>query len=162
DFFGGDLPDGPGVATLLPFFPRTDPNRVFGGPGGGGPADPDRRLETIELDPAFTVPVDDPVLGTPFALPTDGSSGTIDRATVVLVAGPGLTIAAPDADGDPSRESIVVDAAAGIDVSLDDAGTAGDAPAGTTLTVFVDGFPLEKLAVSFTAGGGGATTTTTS
>src|SRR5262245_28104630 len=240
DFFGGDLPDGPGVATLLPFFPRTDPNRVFGGPGGGGPADPDRRLETIELDPAFTVPVDDPVLGTPFALPTDGSSGTIDRArvvagplsrfrfvrpsvaadfpdadpavetplyrgatgallealataevaddgpgnpthvrlvpvdlldnvtdppagaTVVLVAGPGLTIAAPDTDGDPSRESIVVDTAAGIDVALDDAGTAGDAPAGTTLTAFVDGFPLADLAVSLTAGGVAAATTTTS
>jgi hypothetical protein len=81
-FFEGNVPDGPGVATLLPFFPRLDPKRVVDGEGRGGPADPDERLG-FELEPAFDVPVNDPVLGTPFALPTSGASPTIDRAVVV-------------------------------------------------------------------------------
>ena len=81
-FFEGNVPDGPGVATSLPIFPRLDPDRVIEGNGRGGPADPDERLG-FELEPAFDVPADDPVLGTLFALPTNGSNVTIDRAVVV-------------------------------------------------------------------------------
>lgn len=84
-FLSGNVPDGPGVATLLPMFPRLDPRRVIDGEGRGGPADPDERLG-FELEPAFPVPVQDPVLGTPFAIPLDGTSPTIDRAR--SVAGP--------------------------------------------------------------------------
>src|SRR5439155_1590162 len=74
-FFFGSVPDGPPVATRMPFFPRYDPDRVVEANGRGGPAEPAHRLG-IELEPAFEPPVDDPDLGTPFALPTDGSSPT--------------------------------------------------------------------------------------
>jgi hypothetical protein len=80
-FFFGAVPEGPGVATLLPFFPDTIPDHVVPGRGGWGPASPDTRLDFV-LRPAFEPPVDDAVVGTPFALPTDGSSPTIDRAIV--------------------------------------------------------------------------------
>ncbi len=80
-FFEGNLPDGPGLATMLPFFPRLDPERVLDGEGRGGPAGPSVRLG-IELEDEFDPPVDDPQLGTPFAIPTDGSSPTVDRAVV--------------------------------------------------------------------------------
>ncbi len=81
-FFGGNLPDGPGLATMLPFFPRLDPDRILDGDGRGGPASPDGRIG-IELEGEFDPPVDDPELGTPFAIPTNGSSPTVDRADVV-------------------------------------------------------------------------------
>ncbi|TMA53372.1 MAG: hypothetical protein E6J75_15445, partial [Deltaproteobacteria bacterium] len=221
-FFFGSVPDGPPIATRLPFFPRYDPNRVVEGNGRGGPAHPEHRLG-VELEAAFDPPVDDPTLGTPFALPTDGSP-TIDRAVVyarplsrmrfvrpsspagfpvgietplhpgaggtlyedlssvdvpddgpgatvpvrlvpvdeldnvtdpppgaqaTIVAGPGLVISAPDTDGNPSRETVPVASAAGVDVTLDDAGGAGDSGAGSTLTVAFDGVPVETLAVRF-------------
>jgi len=84
-FFFGAVPDGPPIATRLPFFPRYDPDRVVEANGRGGRAEPENRLG-IELEPAFEPPVDDPQLGTPFALPTDGSSATIDR--VLVYGGP--------------------------------------------------------------------------
>jgi len=80
-FFFGSLPNGPGVATLLPFFPDVVPYDVVPGRGAWGPASPDTRLDYV-LRPAFEPPVDDALVGTPFALPTDGSSPTIDRAIV--------------------------------------------------------------------------------
>jgi hypothetical protein len=81
DFFLGTVPDGPGIATLLPFFPRLDPDRVIDTDGSAGPALPNGRLG-VEFESEFEAPVNDPLLGTPFALPTDGSSVTIDRALV--------------------------------------------------------------------------------
>jgi hypothetical protein len=81
-FFEGNVPDGPGVATSLPMFPRLDPDRVIEGDGRGGPADPDERLG-FEWEPAFDEQEEDPVLGPLFALRTDGSNVTIDRALVV-------------------------------------------------------------------------------
>src|SRR6185503_17311869 len=70
DFLEGNVPDGPGIATMLPFFPRIDAERAVESGGRGGPATPDVRLG-VELEDEFEPPVDDPVLGTPFALPTD-------------------------------------------------------------------------------------------
>ena len=55
-FFLGNVPDGPGVATLLPFFPRLDPQRVVESEGRGGPATPSTRLG-VQLEPAFDPPV---------------------------------------------------------------------------------------------------------
>lgn len=81
DFFFGAVPDGPGVATLLPFFPDLAPDRVVDAEGRGGPAGPEVRIGVM-LEDAFDPPVGDPVLGTPFALPTNGSSPTVDRAVV--------------------------------------------------------------------------------
>jgi|GEM_PF-3790718 len=227
-FFSGNVPDGPGVATLLPMFPRLDPRRVVDGEGRGGPADPDERLG-VELEPAFPVPVNDPVLGTPFAIPLDGSSLTVDRARVVsgpvsrarflrpaavvgysdeseaalypagggellepqpavaladdgpgggvtvhlfpvdrldnvtdpngegvtLLAGHGLAIVAPDTDGDPLREQGVLASAAGLAVTVDDAGGANDSGPSTTLTVVMNGVPVDVLPVTLTPGNGG-------
>lgn len=225
-FFEGNVPDGPGVATLLPFFPRLDPDRVVDGEGRGGPATPDGRIG-IELEPAFDIPIADPVLGTPFALPTNGSSPTIDRAVVVggtmsraqlvmtapatgyaldveaplrlgaggellvprtslslvddgegggaavrvvpvdlldqvtdppvgatatLIAGPGLVVAEPDADGDPTRETVALSSAAGVTVTIDDAGGANDSGAASALTVLTGGVPTDALPVTLTTG----------
>ena len=80
-FMLGNVPDGPAITTLLPFFPRLDPDRVIESGGRGGPAGPEVRLG-VQTEPAFDPPVGDPDLGTPFALPTDGSSPTIDRVLV--------------------------------------------------------------------------------
>ncbi len=80
-FFFGNVPDGPGVATLLPFFPRLDPDRLIEGNGSGGRAAPDVRLG-VEIENAFDPLASDPLLGTPFALPTNGTSPTLDRAIV--------------------------------------------------------------------------------
>lgn len=233
-FMFGNVPDGPGVSTALPFFPDLNPLRVVEGRGAGGPAGPGVRFN-VEIVPAFDPPVSDPVLGTPFALPTDGSSVTVDRAqstggpysrarfvrpselaefpedvevpiyrgaggqlfqelrsvnladdgpgrglktvrlvpadlydnitdppagtTVTLVVSPGLRIAAPDTDGSPTRETIVIDSAAGVDVVLDDLGRANDGPPSGILAVTEAGVPTEALAVTLTpvvgAGGGG-------
>jgi hypothetical protein len=81
DFFLGTVPDGPPIATLMPFFPRLDPDRVIDTDGSAGPALPDGRIG-VEFEDEFDPPVGHPQLGTPFALPTDGSSVTIDRAFV--------------------------------------------------------------------------------
>ncbi|TMA53606.1 MAG: hypothetical protein E6J75_15125, partial [Deltaproteobacteria bacterium] len=51
-FFFGAVPDGPPIATRLPFFPRYDPDRVVEANGRGGRAEPENRLG-IELEPAF-------------------------------------------------------------------------------------------------------------
>jgi hypothetical protein len=191
----------------------------------------------VEFEPAFAPPVNDPALGTPFAIPTDGSSGTVDvvqiisgplsrarfvrpsvaagfpsgdtripllpsavatlweplaqatlpddgagnglvarlvpvdlfdnvtdpppQTSVTLVAGPGLRIASPDADASPSTETIPLAAAAGVDVTIDDAGIAGDGPASSRVTVLRDGLPVDELVVTLNGGGGGSTSTTT-
>ncbi|HEV7730939.1 MAG TPA: choice-of-anchor X domain-containing protein [Candidatus Binatia bacterium] len=81
-FFEGNLPDGPGLSTMLPFFPRLDPDRIVDGEGRGGAASPDGRID-IELEAEFDPPVDHPQLGTPFAIPTNGTSPTVDRADIV-------------------------------------------------------------------------------
>jgi hypothetical protein len=94
DFFLGTVPDGPAIATLLPFFPRLDPDRVIDTDGSAGPGLPNGRI-AIELESEFAPPVGDPVLGTPFALPTDGSSVTIDRAIVGGAAVAGLRFVRP-------------------------------------------------------------------
>src|SRR5205823_4357472 len=80
-FWGGSVRGGRPVARRVPLFPGYDRDRVVEANGRGGPAEPAHRLG-IELEPAFEPPVDDPDMGTPFALPTDGSSPTIDRVSV--------------------------------------------------------------------------------
>lgn len=234
-FMEGNVPDGPPIATMFPFFPRFAPDRVIDSEGRGGPAGPDVRLG-LELEPAFDPPVNDPTLGTPFAIPTDGSSGTVDvvqiisgafsrarfvhasaaagfpasatrlpllpsavgtlwepltqvaladdgagngtvahlvpvdlfdnvadpppSTSVTLVAGPGVRIASPDLDANPSTETIPLVAAAGVDVTIDDAGVAGDGPATSRVTVLLGGLPVDELAVTLTGGGGSTSTTT--
>lgn len=76
----GAIPDGPPVATLLPFFPRLDPDRVIDGHGNGGPGIPGERFGVF-LEPEFDNGAA-PSIAEAFALPTDGSSPTIDRVVV--------------------------------------------------------------------------------
>src|SRR6185436_12512354 len=78
----GNVPDGPPISTMQPFFPRFAADRVVDSEGRGGPAGPDVRLG-IEFEPAFDPPVNDATLGTPFAIPTDGSSGTVDVVQII-------------------------------------------------------------------------------
>jgi hypothetical protein len=233
-YFEGNVPDGPGVATSLPMFPRLDPDRVIDGDGAGGPADPGERLG-FEWEPAFDDQEEDPVLAPLFALRTDGSNVTIDRAVVAggavsrarflqpaglggfsdeteaplyrgaggvllaprsavsladngagggvaaqlvpvdgldnvtdpapgaaatVVAGPGLVIAAPDADGDPGRETVSLATAAGVAITIDDGGGTNDSGATSSVAVVMDGVPVESLAVQLTPGSGGGSTTT--
>lgn len=74
--------DGPWVATLLPFMLSPDPQRIIG-QGRVLPPNPEGLVE-VRLEPEkLYVPVGHPSLGTPFALPTDGSSPTIDLARAV-------------------------------------------------------------------------------
>lgn len=227
DFFLGTVPDGPGIATLLPFFPRLDPERMIDTDGSAGPALPNGRIG-VELEDEFAPPVDHPVLGTPFALPTDGTSVSIDRASVLggtpsrlrfvrpssavgltgeeprlavrpgadgtlveplteitvvddgpgngvearlvpsdvldnvsdpvgavvarLAASPGLRIAEPDTDADPSTEPLAVGDAAGVVITVDDGAGANDSGATGTITVEMAAVPVERLTVVLSGG----------
>jgi len=107
--------DGPWIATLLPFMPSTDPHRILGGTSHA--PDPDT-LADIELEmdsERHWVPTPDhPVIGTPLAIPLDGSSITVDLARAVsgpaVGAGIGVPIdvatyvAAPDRRLLPARD----------------------------------------------------------
>jgi hypothetical protein len=81
-FLAGNVPDGPGVSTLQPVFPELDPLRTIEGNGLGGMPSPTTRLG-FEFEAAFDPdPPAHAALATSFALPTDGTSPTIDRATI--------------------------------------------------------------------------------
>lgn len=80
--------DGTPVFTLWPIYPPLDPRRVIGN-GNAPPPDPDAP-SGIKWEPAhnFLPPPGDPQLGTPFALPVDGSSVSTDQ--VVVLSGPAV------------------------------------------------------------------------
>jgi hypothetical protein len=70
--------DGPWVSTLLPFMPPIDPTRIIGR-GNVRPPDPERLVEvTLEGERFGRLAPGHAVLGTPFAIPLDGSSVTVD------------------------------------------------------------------------------------
>lgn len=80
--------DGTWIATLLPFMPSADPGRIL----GGNPRAPDPAyLADVELEitsDRHWLPIPShPVIGTPFAIPLDGSSVTVDLARAE--SGPG-------------------------------------------------------------------------
>ncbi len=134
--YGGNVPDGPAVATLFPFFPNLDPDRVIDG-GHVGPASETEPLGVV-FEMAFDVPVGDPVLGTPFALPTDGSSPTIDRAS--SVSGPAVRLRsvaeAPVSGWVNGVESTILRGASGVLLEpRASASVADDGPGGTTATL---------------------------
>ena len=234
EFFLGTVPDGPAISTSQPFFPRTEPDRVIDTDGSAGLAEPEGRI-AIEFEDEFEPDPVHPLLGAAFALPTDGSDQTIDRATVLgggvsrlrfvrpssaagvtaddprlplkpdaagalvapqselaiaddgpgngaavrvvpsdvldnvadstspaaarLVASAGLSIVEPDTDGDPSSEPVAVVGAAGVQVTLDDAGGAGDSGASARLFVEMNGVTVASLAVAFGGEPGGTAPT---
>src|SRR5262245_51779622 len=88
--------DGPWMATLLPYMPPLDPKRIIGGNGQGGP-DPTHLLADFELvfEKVFSPPPNDPVLGTPYAIPLDGSSPTVDLVRSVSGPASGVGFGSP-------------------------------------------------------------------
>src|SRR5947208_3393426 len=92
--------------------------------------------------PVRLVPVD------AFDNVTDPPAG----AQATLIAGPGLVIAEPDPDGDPTRETVPIGGADGVDVALHDTGGVGDSGTASTRTVAVGGVPAGRLAVRFVPG----------
>jgi len=81
-FFG----DGPPILTLWPYFPPLRTSLVIGG-ANYGPPDPRMRTEVMfGVDTNYLTEPDHPVLGTPFAVPVDGSSPTTDQ--FIVISGP--------------------------------------------------------------------------
>lgn len=114
--------DGTLLLTRWPFFPPLDPKRVF--EGSAPPPDPDRTCELEYETERHLRPVPGaPVIGSAFALPTDGSSPSTDQLTVVsgdavaarlMVKAPAATFRAtkrlrlrPAPDGLGGRELVV-------------------------------------------------------
>jgi len=88
--------DGPWIATLLPYMPPLDPKRIIGGNGVGGP-DPTHLLADFELEfeKTFSPAPNHPILGTPYAIPLDGTSQTVDLARAVSGAVTGVAFGTP-------------------------------------------------------------------
>jgi hypothetical protein len=68
-----------------------------------------------------------------------------------LIASRGIRIIAPDLDGDPTRETIILDRADGIAVTIDDDGGANSGPPSAVLAVVELGSPTDSLAISLTS-----------
>jgi hypothetical protein len=75
-FFGGNIPSGPAIASALPFFPQRDLAKLIR--DRAVPAGPNTTLQQV----VDFVMLPSPSASLPFALPTDGSSPTIDVALV--------------------------------------------------------------------------------
>ncbi len=70
--------DGPWVSSLVPFMPPMDPTRIIGR-GNVRPPDPGQLVEVeLEGERFGRLAPGHAVLGTPFAIPLDGSSVTVD------------------------------------------------------------------------------------
>lgn len=103
--------DGPWIATLLPYMPPLDPDRIIGSNGVGGP-EPSSLLADFELEieKTFTPAPNHPLLGTPYAIPVDGSSPTVDLlrgesgSAVAVACGRPLDVATFVAD--PTRRLV--------------------------------------------------------
>src|SRR5262249_42134511 len=87
---------GPWTATLVPYMPPLDPKRIIGGNGLGGP-DPAHLLADFELEfeKTFSPPPNHPILGTPYAIPLDGTSQTVDLLRSVSGAVAGVAFGGP-------------------------------------------------------------------
>jgi hypothetical protein len=205
---GAVYSDGTAIYTLWPFFPPLDPNRVLEGTNSPSP-DPTLPSELkFDIERNYLPAPGHPVLGTPFAVPVNGSEESTDqfvsvsgaaRATrffvdasattfrptsrawlrpapavggsgrvlvlpmsdvelpgdagattkllrllpvdllgniadtppsgipVVLTAAGAVRILAPDTDADETREALTLGSAAGVVITLDDAGEPGGA-----------------------------------
>lgn len=76
--------------------------------------------------------------------PTDPGAAPM---VVELTVGPGLALSAPDADGDPRRETVTLVDAEALSLTLDDAGGAGDGGGLADLVVSTGGAPSALLRV---------------
>jgi Right handed beta helix region len=75
-FFSGSIPSGPAIASALPFFPQRDLSKLIR--DRAVPVGPNTTLQQV-ID---FVMLPSPGATAPFALPTDGSSPSIDVALV--------------------------------------------------------------------------------
>ncbi|MBI5503626.1 MAG: hypothetical protein HY899_02420 [Deltaproteobacteria bacterium] len=90
--------DGTLILTRWPFFPPLDPKRLLGG-GNAPPPDPDLPSQlAFDAERNYLPAPGLPVLGTPFAVATDGSEATTDQFVVT--------------SGDARAARVFVDAAA--------------------------------------------------
>jgi hypothetical protein len=146
--------DGPWIATRLPFMPPIDAADVVGHGGGIREPNPDGLVE-IKLDVEFA-PEDvflpapgHPQLGTPYAIPTDGSSVTNDvvRSESSAAAGIGIGRAVDSASfvAVPGRRlfPIVDDGGARLVVESIDLLTLADDGPGNGVGLWV--FPADLL-----------------
>ncbi len=76
--------------------------------------------------------------------PTDPGATAL---VVELLAGPGLALLAPDSDADPSRETVTLDDAEAVLLTLDDAGAAGDGGGVADLVASSGGVPTALLRI---------------
>ncbi len=87
--------DGPWITTLTPYMLPVDPREVIGN-GNVRPPDPENLVEVeFEGERFGRLAPDHPVLGTPFAIPLDGSSITVDLLRGVGGAQAGVNLAVP-------------------------------------------------------------------
>ena len=142
--------DGPWIATLLPYMPPLDPKRIIGGNGRGGP-DPSHLLADFELEfeKTFLPAPDDPILGTPYAIPLDGTSQTVDLARAESGAVSGVAFGRPVDPAtfvaDPARRLLPAVGPSGARTLLEGIGSialASDGPGGA---VSVDCFLADRL-----------------
>jgi hypothetical protein len=85
--------DGPWIATLLPAMWPLDPDKIIGGENAA-PPDPIGLVDLeIELEQLFHPAPAHPVLGTPYAIPLDGSSVTNDLVRALSGAATTVTFA---------------------------------------------------------------------
>lgn len=82
-YTGNDAPslfaDGTLILTRWPFFPPLDPKRLLGG-GNAPPPDPDLPSQlAFDTERNYLPAPGHPILGTPFAVATDGSEATTDQ-----------------------------------------------------------------------------------
>jgi hypothetical protein len=90
--------DGPWIGTLLPYMPPLDPDRIIGSNDIGGPVPSDLLVDfelEVQDDRTFSPAADHPVLGTPYAIPLDGSSPTVDLLRAEGGAAVGVACARP-------------------------------------------------------------------
>lgn len=112
--------DGPWVGTLQPIMPPVDAEDVIGGGNGVRAPDPlEEYLVELELEYEkwFLPAPGHPVLGTPYAIPLDGSSVTVDllRSESAPATAAGLAVAVDAATyvAAPERRLLPIVAAGG-------------------------------------------------
>jgi hypothetical protein len=81
--------DGPPIVTLWPFFPPLAPSQVIGGTNRA-PPDPTIRSEIkFGLENNYLPEPEHPMLGTPFAVPVDGTEPSTDQ--FIVISGPAFS-----------------------------------------------------------------------
>ncbi len=137
NFFEGNIPSGPAIATALPFLPQRALDRLIR--DRAVPAGPNTTLQAVIRFASLPSPAD----GISFALPLDGSSVTIDGALVQSQPVVGAALVQPI--GTRGRREAVTDLTIGTRspsnvmrlrlVPVDRLGNPSDPPPGFAVTI---------------------------